>query len=95
MDGRKTTTKDNDERPPSSLGYKTPSEFSQLSQGESYGKDAIYAHVENAHRVFHFATALAASFVLLIARKLGADQSREAFLRRPFSLVLMLAYQYT
>jgi putative transposase len=47
----------NDERPHSSLGYRTPSEFARLSQGQSCGKDVSYAHLENACGVSHFATA--------------------------------------
>ena len=51
----------NQERPHSSLGYRTPAEFAQLSKGQSYGKDVGFAHLENAPGVFHFPTAPAAS----------------------------------
>jgi putative transposase len=47
----------NGERPHSSLGYRTPNEFAQLSKRQSYGKDADLVCLENASGVFHFATA--------------------------------------
>ena len=44
----------NQERPHSSLDYRTPAEFAQLSKGLSYGKDVGVAHLENACGVSHF-----------------------------------------
>jgi putative transposase len=50
----------NEERPHSSLGYRTPKEFAEMSRG----KDAGCARLENAWGVSHFPTApAAASFV--------------------------------
>jgi putative transposase len=51
----------NDERPHSSLGYKTPTEFARLSKAQSYGKDADFVCLENTSGVSHFATAPATS----------------------------------
>jgi putative transposase len=45
----------NEERPHSSLGYRTPAEFAQAAQ--SCGKDADFVCLENASPVSHFATA--------------------------------------
>jgi putative transposase len=47
----------NEERPHSSLGYRTPKEFAELS----HGKDAGCARLENACGVSHFPTAPAAA----------------------------------
>jgi putative transposase len=44
----------NEERPHSSLDYRTPAEFAQLNKGLSYGKDVGVAHLENACVVSHF-----------------------------------------
>jgi putative transposase len=49
-------TEYNEERPHSSLGYRTPKEFAELSRG----KDAGCARLENACGVSHFSTAPAA-----------------------------------
>ncbi|KAA6463094.1 transposase [Acidobacteria bacterium AB60] len=49
-----------EQRPHSSLGYKTPAEFARAALTLSYGKDAGSAHVENAPGVFNFPTAPAA-----------------------------------
>src|ERR1019366_2825114 len=48
----------NEERPHSSLNYRTPAEFAAEM---SYGKDAGCARLENAQGVFHFPTAPAAA----------------------------------
>jgi len=56
-------TEYNDERPHSSLGYLTPTEFA-TQEMTSYGKDACHktASLENAEeRVSHFPTAPAAA----------------------------------
>ena len=51
----------NEERPHSSLGYRTPREFAEQVRGMSYGKDGDEAALENAEeRVSHFPTAPAA-----------------------------------
>jgi putative transposase len=47
----------NEERPHSSLGYRTPVEFARVTRRESYGKDAAFVCLENASGVSHFATA--------------------------------------
>lgn len=47
----------NEQRPHSSLGYRTPPEF---ARAQSYGKDAGFARLQNAHSVSHFPTASAA-----------------------------------
>ena len=47
----------NQERPHSSLGYRTPNEFAELCRSKSYGKDVDFVHLENAYSVSHFATA--------------------------------------
>jgi putative transposase len=47
----------NEERPHSSLGYRTPAEFARVAPTQSYGKDAGFACLENASSVSHFATA--------------------------------------
>jgi putative transposase len=47
----------NEERPHSSLGYRTPAEFVEAIRSQSYGKDAGFACLENASGVSHFATA--------------------------------------
>jgi putative transposase len=39
-------TEYNEERPHSSLGYRTPSEFAEECRRRSYGKDAGFAHLE-------------------------------------------------
>ena len=49
----------NEERPHSSLGYSTPSEFAR--RAKSCGKDVGCAHLENASGVSHFPTATAAA----------------------------------
>ena len=48
-------TEYNEERPHSSLGYRTPAEFARTTQ--SCGKDADFVCLENASSVFHLATA--------------------------------------
>lgn len=53
-------TEYNEQRPHSSLGYRTPAEFAQAAITASYGKDVGFAHLENACSVSHFATAPAA-----------------------------------
>ena len=40
----------NEERPHSSLGYRTPNEFADACKTRSYGKDVSFAHLENASR---------------------------------------------
>ena len=47
----------NQQRPHSSLGYRTPAEFARVAITQSYGKDVGSAHLENASGVSHFATA--------------------------------------
>ena len=51
----------NEQRPHSSLGYRTPAEFAKVCRRESYGKDADSVCLENASGVSHFATARAAA----------------------------------
>jgi putative transposase len=51
----------NEQRPHSSLGYRTPVEFAKICRRESYGKDADSVCLENASGVSHFATAQAAA----------------------------------
>ena len=51
----------NEQRPHSSLGYRTPVEFAKICSRESYGKDADSVCLENASSVSHFATAQAAA----------------------------------
>ena len=53
-------TEYNEQRPHSSLGYRTPAEFASVVLTPSYGKDVGSAHLENAVGVSHFATAPAA-----------------------------------
>jgi len=48
----------NEQRPHSSLNYRTPAEFARQT---SYGKDAGSARLENAYGVSHFPTASAAA----------------------------------
>ena len=50
----------NEQRPHSSLGYRTPAEFARVARTRSYGKDVGFAHMENAPGVFRFPTAPAA-----------------------------------
>ena len=50
----------NEQRPHSSLGYRTPAEFARVALTQSYGKDVGFAHLENAFSVSHFPTAPAA-----------------------------------
>jgi putative transposase len=47
----------NEQRPHSSLGYRTPCEFAAWTSKTSYGKDADYVRLENAVGVSHFPTA--------------------------------------
>jgi putative transposase len=56
-------TEYNEERPHSSLGYRTPSEFAAIHKELSYAKDVGVAHMENAARVSHRVTAPAASYI--------------------------------
>jgi putative transposase len=51
----------NEQRPHSSLGYRTPAEFARVALTQSYGKDVGSAHLENASGVSHFPTAPAVS----------------------------------
>ena len=44
----------NEQRPHSSLGYRTPAEFARMAMTRSYGKDVSSAHLENAYGVSHF-----------------------------------------
>jgi putative transposase len=53
-------TEYNEQRPHSSLGYRTPAEFARAAITQSYGKDVSFAHLENASGVSHFPTAPAA-----------------------------------
>jgi putative transposase len=53
-------TEYNEQRPHSSLGYRTPAEFARVALTQSYGKDVGFAHLENASGVSHFPTAPAA-----------------------------------
>jgi putative transposase len=53
----------NEQRPHSSLAYRTPKEFAE-TVAASYGKDAGYARLENASGVSHFPTAPAAATVV-------------------------------
>jgi putative transposase len=53
-------TEYNEERPHSSLGYRTPAEFARVAKTQSYGKDVGSAHLENAYGVSPFPTAPAA-----------------------------------
>jgi putative transposase len=50
-------TEYNEQRPHSSLGYRTPAEFARVVLIQSSGKDVGSAHLENASGVSHFATA--------------------------------------
>ena len=50
----------NEQRPHSSLGYRTPAEFARVALTPSYGKDLGSAHFENTAGVFNFPTAPAA-----------------------------------
>ena len=47
----------NEHRPHSSLGYRTPAEFARVALTQSNGKDVGSAHFENADGVFNFPTA--------------------------------------
>ena len=47
----------NEERPHSSLNYRTPQQFAETLKRASYGKDAGFACLENASGASHFATA--------------------------------------
>jgi len=58
----------NEERPHSSLGYRTPREFAATMAGASYGKDGSSAALGNASGVSHFPTAPAAGQVQQICR---------------------------
>jgi Integrase core domain len=49
-----------EQRPDSSLGYRTPAEFARVALTPSYRKDVGLAHLENACGVYHFPTASAA-----------------------------------
>ncbi len=49
----------NEERPHSSLGYRTQNEFAEVCGRKSYGKDLDCVHSENAGGVSHFSTASA------------------------------------
>jgi putative transposase len=51
----------NEQRPHSSLGYRTPCEFAAQAAKASYGKDADYVRSENAIGVSRFPTAPAAT----------------------------------
>jgi putative transposase len=51
----------NEQRPHSSLGYRTPKEFAETRKKTSYGKDADCVRLENAAGVSHFPTAPAAT----------------------------------
>jgi putative transposase len=51
----------NEQRPHSSLGYRTPKEFAETIKKASYGKDADCVRLENAAGVSHFPTAPAAA----------------------------------
>jgi putative transposase len=51
----------NEQRPHSSLGYRTPAEFAEVCRRQSYGKYADSVCLENASGVSHFATAQAAA----------------------------------
>src|ERR1700728_17875 len=51
----------NQQRPHSSLGYRTPCEFAMWAKKASYGKDADCVRLENAAGVSHFPTAPATS----------------------------------
>jgi len=44
----------NEQRPHSSLGYRTPAEFARVVLTSSYGKDVSSAYLENACGVSHF-----------------------------------------
>jgi putative transposase len=46
----------NEERPHSSLGYRTPTEFALRQEPMSYGKDANFVCLENANAFSHFPT---------------------------------------
>jgi putative transposase len=56
-------TEYNEERPHSSLGYRTPSEFAAIHKEQSYAKDVGFAHLENAAGVSHLVTAPAAGYI--------------------------------
>ena len=47
----------NEERPHSSLGYRTQAEFARVARSQSYGKDADFVCLENTCGVSHFAIA--------------------------------------
>jgi putative transposase len=55
----------NEERPHSSLGYRTPAEFARVCRVASYGKDAGFACLENADAFSHFPTATTAAAAAL------------------------------
>lgn len=49
----------NEQRPDSSLGYRTPCEFVEWAGKASYGKNADYVRLGNAGGIPHFHTARA------------------------------------
>jgi putative transposase len=51
----------NQQRPHSSLGYRTPAEFAQACGASSYGKDADHVCLENADAFSHFSITPAAT----------------------------------
>ena len=54
----------NEERPHSSLGYRTPAEFAQACGVQSYGKEADFVCLENAGAFSHFPTTPVAAAAL-------------------------------
>src|SRR5215469_6969247 len=68
----------NEQRPHSSLGYRTACEFAAWAKKKSCGKDADYVRLENAIGVSHFPTAPATTRVVEIlasrVRNLEAGQ---------------------
>jgi putative transposase len=74
----------NEERPHSSLGYCTPSEFALRKAPMSYGKDADFLCLENAAAFSHFPTTpLRGKFIAPRVRILAADQSHKG-IKTPF-----------
>ena len=71
----------NEQRPHSSLGYRTPMRVRRVGGKASYGKDADYVRLENAAGVSHFPTAPATSWLScnITVRKMGAGQSRPLY----------------
>jgi hypothetical protein len=49
-------TEYNEQRLPSSPGYRTPAEFARVAITQSHGKDVDSAHLENASGVSSFPT---------------------------------------